>query len=50
MQKVIIEETTTIKFFKWVVLTKTVIRNNKIETSEPIYVPDLEYFKREFQN
>ena len=48
--KIIIEEKTTIKFFKWVILTKIVIRNNKIESSEPVYIPNKEYYKKEFLN
>lgn len=46
--RIIITETETIKFFKWVIFTKTIIRDNKIESSEPVYVPNTEYYKREF--
>jgi len=48
--RVIIEEKTIIKFFKWVILTRTVIKENKILYSEPVFVPDIEYYKREFLN
>lgn len=48
--KVIVEEETIIKFFKWVILTKTTIKENKVVSSEPIYIQDKEYFKKEFLN
>lgn len=47
--KVIIEETTQIKFFKWVILSKTVIKNQKVVENEPIYLSNKEYFEREFK-
>lgn len=43
-----IEEETKFKFFKWVIFSKTVITNNKVIINEPVYVPNLEYFKKEF--
>lgn len=46
--KVIIEEKTIIKFFKWVILTKTIIKDQKIVSSEPVFIPNREYFEREF--
>lgn len=48
--KVIIEEKTQIKFFKWVILSKTIIRNSKVIENEPVFVPNKEYFKKEFMN
>ena len=46
--KVIIEEKTQIKFFKWVILSKTTIKNHKVVENEPIYINNKEYFEREF--
>lgn len=48
--KVIIEEETKIKFFKWVILSKTTIKSHKVVENEPVYIPNLEYFKKEFMN
>ena len=48
--QVIIEEKHIIKFFKWVILTKTIIKEHKVISSEPIYIPNLEYFSKEFLN
>lgn len=46
--KVIIEEKTQIKFFKWVILSKTIIKDTKIVENEPIYINNKEYFEKEF--
>lgn len=48
--KILIEEKTIIKFFKWVILTKTIIKDQKIISNEPIYLNNKEYFEREFNN
>lgn len=48
--KILIEEKTIIKFFKWVILTKTIIKDQKIISSEPIYLNNKEYFEKEFNN
>ena len=46
--KVIIEEKTQIKFFKWVILSKTTVKNQKVIENEPIYLSNKEYFEKEF--
>jgi len=48
--KVIIEEKTEIKFFKWVILSKTTIHNSKVIENEPLWIDNKEYFEREFKN
>lgn len=46
--KVIIDEETQIKFFKWVILSKTIVKNHQVIENEPIYLTNREYFEKEF--
>ena len=46
--QIIVEEETKIKFFKWVILSKTVVRKNKVIENEPVWLNNKEYFEKEF--
>jgi len=43
-----IEEKTEIKFFKWTIISKTLIHNSKTMENEPVWVNNREYFEKEF--